>query len=57
MLQNIGFMDWAIILCAGLILFGGKRIPELATSLGKSVSSFKKGLRDGEAELKQEPKD
>ncbi len=53
MFQNIGLTDWAVILAIALLLFGGKRIPELATSLGKSVSSFKKGLREGKEELEK----
>ena len=36
-----------------LVLFGGKRLPELAKSLGKSISTFKKGLKEGESELKK----
>ncbi len=52
MFQNMGIWDWAIILVIVLVLFGGKRLPELAKSLGRSISSFKKGLKEGEAELK-----
>ena len=37
MFQNIGSMDWGIILFIFLMLFGGKKLPELATSLGKSI--------------------
>ena len=51
MFQNIGFADWGIILLIVLVLFGGKRLPELAKSLGGSISSFKKGLREGEEEI------
>ena len=54
MFQNIGFMDWGIILFIFLMLFGGKKLPELATSLGKSISAFKKGIRDGEEELRKD---
>ena len=51
MFQNIGFWDWAIILVIVLVLFGGKRLPELARSLGKSISAFKQGIKEGEAEI------
>jgi sec-independent protein translocase protein TatA len=53
MFQNMGIWDWGIILVLVLVLFGGKRIPDLARSLGKSISEFKKGVREGEQELKQ----
>ena len=53
MFQNLGITDWVVILAIVLLLFGGKRLPELAKSLGKSLSSFKKGLREGEEELRK----
>ena len=59
-LQNIG--PWQLIICLAVvfILFGGaKKIPELAKSLGKAKSEFKKGIAEGErdeaeAEAKKE---
>ena len=57
MFQNIGIWDWAIILTIILVLFGGKRLPELAKSLGKSISAFKKGVKEGEEELRQSLED
>lgn len=56
MFQNIGFWDWVIILGIVLIFFGG-RLPDLAKSLGKSISLFKKGLKEGEDELKKSIED
>ena len=50
-IQNIG--PWQLIICLAVafILFGGaKKIPELAKSLGKAKSEFKKGLVEGEKE-------
>ena len=49
--QNIG--PWQLIICLAVafVLFGGaKKIPELAKSLGKAKSEFKKGLAEGERE-------
>ena len=53
MFQNMGLWDWLIVLVLFLLLFGGKRLPEMAHSLGKSFASLKKGLKDGEKELKK----
>ena len=37
----------ALVLAIILILFGGKKLPELAHSLGKSLNEFKKGKEEG----------
>ncbi len=40
-----------IILVIVLILFGAKRIPEIAQGLGKGIREFKKSVRDVQTEL------
>jgi sec-independent protein translocase protein TatA len=45
-----GGPEWLIILGIVLLLFGAKKLPELARSLGKSTREFKKGLKEGETE-------
>jgi sec-independent protein translocase protein TatA len=45
--------DWLIVLLIIVILFGSTRIPQLARSLGRSVSEFKKGAREGEEDEKK----
>jgi sec-independent protein translocase protein TatA len=40
-----GGMEWIVILIVGLLLFG-RRLPEVARSLGKSIVEFKKGIKD-----------
>ena len=56
MFENIGFGELLIILVVVLVLFGSKKIPELAKGLGKGISEFKKGLREVEDEIKKEDK-
>lgn len=45
-LLDLGTADLAIILLIVLLLFGGKKLPELAGSIGKSAKEIKKGLGD-----------
>ena len=56
-LQNMGPMEWIIILAALLLVFGASRIPQIARSLGKSSSEFKKGLREGAEDKPEEKED
>jgi sec-independent protein translocase protein TatA len=37
-----------------LLIFGGKKIPELMRGMGKGVSEFKKGMKDVESEIKKD---
>ena len=45
-LQNIGTGEIIIVALVVLLLFGGKKIPELMRGLGKGVKSFKSGLKE-----------
>lgn len=45
--------EWIIILIVILLLFGGKKIPELMRGLGKGVSSFKQGVQDAKDEIRK----
>jgi sec-independent protein translocase protein TatA len=45
------------ILLIVLVLFGGKKIPELMNGLGKGVKSFKDGMKEIETETKEKTKD
>ena len=48
----IGTWEWVIIALVILLLFGGKKIPELMKGLGKGVKSFKEGMNSVEEEVK-----
>ncbi|MCK4385777.1 MAG: twin-arginine translocase TatA/TatE family subunit [candidate division Zixibacteria bacterium] len=54
MLGGIGAQEILLILLIILLLFGAKKIPEIARGLGKSMSEFKKGLKDVDEEIKKE---
>lgn len=57
-MNHLLFIDAPVIIVVALIfllLFGGKKIPELMKGLGKGVKSFKEGLNDIEEEIKKEP--
>ncbi|MBE6240399.1 MAG: twin-arginine translocase TatA/TatE family subunit [Bacteroidales bacterium] len=53
----IGTWEWVIIALVVLLLFGGKKIPELMKGLGKGVKSFKDGMNGVEDEVKNVKKD
>ena len=48
---NIGTGEIIIIVFVILLLFGGKKIPELMKGIGKGVRSFKKGMNEIEDEI------
>lgn len=50
-LGNIGTGEIVIIAIVVLLLFGGKKIPELMKGLGKGVKSFKEGVKGLEDEI------
>ena len=54
--MHIGWMEIVLIALVILLLFGGKKIPELMKGLGKGVRSFKDGMNENDDEKEQEIK-
>lgn len=46
-----GGLELALILLAGVLLFGAQKIPQLARSSGEAIGEFKKGRAELEKEL------
>ncbi len=46
--------EWIILALLILLLFGGKKIPELMKGLGKGIRNFKEGMKDVEEEIKKD---
>jgi sec-independent protein translocase protein TatA len=47
---NLGLPELLIVLALVLLLFGAKKLPDLARSLGKSTKEFKQGMKEGAAD-------
>ena len=54
---GIGMPEVLLIALIVLLLFGGKKIPELMKGLGKGVKSFKDGVNEASTELKRDLED
>lgn len=53
-LGNVRGWEWIIILVVILLLFGGKKIPQLMHGIGKGVRSFKDGMNGIEKEIRDD---
>lgn len=50
--MRLGWTEILLILLLVLVLFGARRLPDLARSIGKSLTEFKKGMKDVSDEVK-----
>lgn len=57
MFGNLGFGEIAIILLVILLLFGAKRIPEIAGSFGKGIREFKKSVNEVDRSIREDVRD
>lgn len=53
---GIGATEWLLIILVLILLFGAKKIPEIARGLGRSVNEFKKGMSDSGEENQSDKK-
>ena len=51
---GIGFQELLVIFLIVLLVFGAKRLPEIGRSLGKTMSEFRKGMKEAENETKKD---
>lgn len=54
---SIGLPEVLLIALVVLLLFGGKKIPELMRGLGKGVKSFKQGMKEVQDDVDEIKKD
>lgn len=53
MLRGLQGGEWLIILVVVLLLFGARKLPELARSIGASAKEFRRGVTEGAEEEEQ----
>jgi sec-independent protein translocase protein TatA len=57
MFENVGMGELLVILIVVLLLFGSKKIPEIAQGLGKGIREFKKSIKEVEEQITIPDKD
>jgi sec-independent protein translocase protein TatA len=54
-METVGPVEPLIILAVVLLVFGSKKLPQLARGLGQSVTEFRKGLQDSNDGAEERP--
>jgi sec-independent protein translocase protein TatA len=47
-MMGLGMSELLVVLAIVVLFFGGKKLPQLGSSLGESIKNFKKGMKEGE---------
>jgi sec-independent protein translocase protein TatA len=55
-MRSLGVPELLVILAIGVLLFGGKKIPEVAKGLGEGIRNFKNALKGDEKPPEDKPK-
>ena len=56
-MPNLGGPELLIVLAVFVLLFGARKLPELGSSVGKSIQNFKKGMAEANAENAEDEPD
>jgi len=54
--MSFGLGEGLLVLAVVLLLFGGKKLPQLGSALGKAIQNFKKGISDSKENNEDEDK-
>lgn len=52
---GLGTTEALIVLAIIVLMFGGRKLPELGRSMGKAITNFKKGMKDEDPDKKVDP--
>jgi sec-independent protein translocase protein TatA len=53
MFPRLGMPELMVILVIALIVFGGSRLPEIGSGIGKAIKNFKQGINEGNKEIEE----
>ncbi len=51
---GLGMGEAVLLFVVVLLLFGGKKLPQLGSSMGKAITNFKHGLKEGSKEAQDQ---
>jgi sec-independent protein translocase protein TatA len=57
MIYGLGMQELLVILAIAMLLFGGKKLPEVGRNLGKAIRGFKESEEETTKELKKEARE
>lgn len=51
-MMGLGMSELLVILLIVVLFFGGKKLPQLGSSIGESIKNFKKGMKEDDTDKK-----